>query len=105
MARWAIGGFDRLPEDNKKSPIFSAVIITSITIGRSGIRELLSGWLNWRFNFKWYLVALSPLAIGFITVGSYHLLGGQSPEAESNPTVSFILLTLLFTFLVGPLGE
>jgi len=86
-------------------PIFAAVIITGITIGRSGIRELLSGWLNWRFDFKWYLVALSPLVLGFITVGIYHLLGGQSLEAESNPTVSFILLTLLFAFLVGPLGE
>ena len=86
-------------------PIFSAVIVTGITIGRSGIRELLSGWLNWRFNFKWYLATLSPLVLGFITVGIYHLLGGQSLEAGSNPTVSFILLTLLFAFLVGPLGE
>jgi hypothetical protein len=28
-------------------PIFSAVIITGIAIGWPGIRELLSGWLNW----------------------------------------------------------
>ena len=65
------------------TPNIAAIIVLGLIIKeKSGIRKLFSGWKKWKVNFVWYLVALSPLAVTFLAVGIYYLLGGTPPGIE-----------------------
>ncbi|MBY9007992.1 MAG: hypothetical protein KGD63_14720 [Candidatus Lokiarchaeota archaeon] len=49
------------------SPTISAIIVTGLIKGRSGIKNLLKKLLIWKFSYKWYLAAivitLAPLTV------------------------------------------
>ncbi len=43
-------------------PMLAAFVVTAWLTGRSGIRDLLRRMGSWRIGWRWWLVALSPLA-------------------------------------------
>jgi membrane protease YdiL (CAAX protease family) len=47
-------------------PMLSALIVTWATQGQQGIKELWERIIKWRVGGIWWLVALSPLLIGFL---------------------------------------
>ncbi len=91
-------------------PLFAALIITTATEGRQGVRQLLAGLLKWRVGFGWLLFAtLSPIAlfavpaiVGYATRGTWPdlaLLG----EVDYLPYLGIggALLLWLLTFGLG----
>ena len=86
------------------SPSFAALIVTSATAGRAGVRELLSGFLKWRVRPVWYGVAI-VVPLGFAVAGVYALLTGRPSGVLASFTVPTLLGTVLSHLFRGPLGE
>jgi CAAX protease family protein len=87
-------------------PLLAAVIVASATRGRDGLKELLSRWLRWRVELKWYLAALFvPVAIALATVFLNTLLGAsKSATAQLGPWYSVFFLFPM-ALVDAPLGE
>ena len=49
-------------------PLLSALIVTAIIGGFSGLRELFSRMTKWKVSYGWWLVALAPLGL-YLVVG------------------------------------
>ena len=94
-------------------PTFVAFILTAITRGKAGVRELLGKILRWRVGLLWYLVALIGIAvIAFSAVGIYTLFRGtfispQLPEGMAGiPIVIYLPIAFIVNLLVGgPIAE
>ncbi len=67
-------------------PALSALVVTGVSEGRDGLRELLSRLFRWRVGLKWYLVSLLLVPVVGLTIAVlYVLLNGlasELPEAE-----------------------
>ena len=57
-------------------PMISALIITAVTQGRAGVRDLFSGMVRWRVPIRWYLWAVAPLVVA-VAVASVTSLGSD----------------------------
>ncbi len=87
-------------------PNIAAFIVLGFIIKRKGnIKALLRGWLKWNMHPGWYLLALSPILFGFITIIIYQLIYSYSPYTElfADPA-QFIGLLILIT-ITGAMGE
>jgi hypothetical protein len=57
------------------APNIAAIIVLGLILNeKGGIRRLFAGWGKWKVGFKWYLAAISPLAVAFLAVGTYFFL-------------------------------
>jgi CAAX protease family protein len=84
------------------APGIAAIVITTIVMGRAGIRELLKRFLVWRVGVQWYLTAfflLAALILGGI--GLHVLFGGAMPAipADGAPLWKIAFVFLLFVIL------
>ena len=62
-------------------PALAAIIVTSITAGRLGLRRLFGRILRWRVGLRWYAIAaLTPVAITVAAIGLNVLAGGAPPD-------------------------
>src|SRR5947209_349820 len=43
-------------------PMVAAFVVTAWTTGRVGVRDLCSRMVQWRIGWRWWLIALSPVA-------------------------------------------
>ncbi len=87
-------------------PNIAAIIVLGLIIKRKGaIRELFKGWLKFRVNPLWYLAAISPVILGFLTIEVFKALYGYTPSLNifSDP-LEFIVLLVLIT-ITGAMGE
>jgi len=89
-------------------PLLSAFIVTSITTGSEGVRELIGRLGQWRVGINWWLIALSPVALYLLAAsvqglieGSFNFKGfGSVPELPNLPWLVGWLVMLL-TFGLG----
>jgi membrane protease YdiL (CAAX protease family) len=58
-------------------PSLTGVALTAVLDGRAGLKEVVSRWLRWRINLRWYAVALLTTPILLLVIGS--LLSVVSP--------------------------
>jgi uncharacterized protein len=58
-------------------PMLSAIIVTWLTGGVGGLRELIGRILKWRIQPMWWLVAVSPLAVYVIVALVLGLIQGK----------------------------
>ena len=84
------------------APGIAAVVVTTIVMGRAGVRELLRRFLVWRVGVQWYLTAfflLAALILGGI--GLSILFGGARPTipAGTSPLWQTALVFLIFVLL------
>ncbi|REL37734.1 CPBP family intramembrane metalloprotease [Rhodohalobacter sp. SW132] len=87
-------------------PNIAAFIVIGFIIKRKGgIKALLKGWMKWKMHPGWYLLALSPVLFGFVTIFIFQWIYGYSPSTElfADP-VAFIGLLVLIT-ITGAMGE
>lgn len=90
-------------------PMAAALIMTGITVGTTGERDLLRRMVLWRVGWTWYLAALSPLAFYAVAVVVPGILGrgwpdlGQMGKFSGLPVVAFPLMWLLL--LAAAYGE
>jgi len=89
-------------------PLLSAFIVTSLTGGLKGVRELIVRVYRWRIGFRWWLVALSPVALYFVAVlingiieGSFNL--GGFGKVNELPDLSWPIgwIVMVLTFGLG----
>jgi membrane protease YdiL (CAAX protease family) len=59
-------------------PAISAIIVTSVESGRSGVRELLRPIIKLRVGVQWYLAAVFVPVILYLSAGGLSLLFGGS---------------------------
>ncbi len=61
-------------------PMFAAVIVTAVSQHRAGIRQLLSGLVRYRVNWRWYAFALFVPLLMFVIAAAlnYALMGEWS---------------------------
>ena len=87
------------------SPSISALIITWIIGGMTGIKHLLSGFTRWKAGTFWYFAAaflfFAPVVIALI----YLALGNSYPGPVPGETTASMLGTILFTLFSGPIAE
>ena len=90
-------------------PSVTAVLLTALIIGRTGLRQLLIKQMTLRFGVRWYLSAflLIPV-VASIAVGLRTLFGGPdvAPDVDySLASVLSAIVPILITTLVISLGE
>jgi membrane protease YdiL (CAAX protease family) len=79
------------------------LFVTGVADGRAGLRELFQRVVLWRIGLKWYAIALfAPIAMAFLTLGLYALLGNGAPGFAPASQLLPILMIAVFT---GALGE
>ena len=60
-------------------PTLAAIIVVTLTQGKTGLKDLLSRLVRWRVGMRWYAVALDlPVILALTTAGAYLLLGGSA---------------------------
>jgi membrane protease YdiL (CAAX protease family) len=89
-------------------PFFAAVVVTCVTSGRVGLRELLSRLVRWRVHATWYAVSLLLLpATMLLAIFLYAYLNGTVASLRfKDPNWATLPAHFLYTLLLcGPLGE
>lgn len=103
-AAWAIPVLPNL------GPMLAAIIVIAVTTGRAGFRGLLSGLTRWRVRLRWWLVAISPVALFLLTLAAL-LLTGQSLPNATDVLVQFggssgaVALLFVLATLAASAGE
>jgi membrane protease YdiL (CAAX protease family) len=92
-------------------PMLSAFIVTGMTAGAAGIRELVGRMTRWRVGIRWILVALgSPIALYLIAALIMRVWGGAWPDfrrfgaAEELPALAGLAGWAFHTLTFG-IGE
>jgi len=91
-------------------PMLSALLVTTIAQGRTGLRELLSRMGRWRVPLRWYGAAVAPVAAGLLALGGLWLAGGDLPSRTQLstmpglPTIGWVGV-LLLALAVNGYGE
>jgi uncharacterized protein len=88
-------------------PDVAVLVIVSLTVGRTGVRRLLSSLTRWRAASRWYLLVLVlPLAVTLVAVYAMRWWGApQSAMPGLVAFLSYLLVLPLATVIGGPLGE
>jgi membrane protease YdiL (CAAX protease family) len=85
VALTAQGVLDGVPEAlhvaGAFGPLLAAFIVTGVTAGGTGLRELLGRMARWRIGLGWLLVALfSPVALYLVAALILRVFSGSWPE-------------------------
>ncbi|BAJ64756.1 CPBP family intramembrane glutamic endopeptidase [Anaerolinea thermophila] len=89
-------------------PMISALIVTWTSQGQQGLKELWGRIIKWRVGGIWWLVALSPLIIGFLVALVMNLLTNTKISLSELGEIHFLpplgigaLFLWLVTFGIG----
>ncbi len=83
-------------------PLFSAIIMTALLEGKSGLQNLWQRSTHWQVGWKWLLTALAiPLGLSLASVGLGALLGGGlngfAFKLEPSLFIPFFIYMFIFT--------
>lgn len=82
-------------------PAVAALIVSGVTEGRAGIKDLMRRTVLWRVRPAWYIVAIGlPFLLAVIAVGVYSVLTGTPISINLEQSLG---LTLFLAFMV--IGE
>jgi len=89
-------------------PLLAAVLVTTISEGRSGLKKLGERMIKWRVRPIWWLVAISPLVIGAVVAAAVSFFTGKPVSIATLGEVNFLpplgigaLALWLLTFGIG----
>lgn len=83
-------------------PCLAGILMTVLTHGRAGLRELLARLRKWRVGVRWYTVALLPVLVMAVTCLGLSLLSPEfvpaifSAEGKAGILLSAVAASLLF---------
>ncbi|MDC7226042.1 MAG: CPBP family intramembrane metalloprotease [Spirochaetales bacterium] len=87
-------------------PLSSALIVTFIFEGLSGIRKLLRKFTIWRININWYLFCFfSTALIAVAAIGISFALGSRIFIFNDLKKVYLVIPVFLYVFSLSVLGE
>jgi uncharacterized protein len=83
-------------------PVIAAFIVTGITEGKAGTKDLLRRMFRWRVNIGWYALALLlPLAAVYAAININVLFGAPVPEPVPVDAWLVLLLSIPLRALVA----
>jgi uncharacterized protein len=89
-------------------PMLSALIVTGAVQGLPGLKDLGRRMILWQVCPKWWLIAFSPLIIGFVAIWILNRFAGSRTGLAELGMVNFLpplgigaLLLWIFTFGMG----
>ncbi len=86
-------------------PFFAAVVVLSMTRGRSGIRDMFRQMTKWRVNWKWYAAAIGlPAAAAIAAAVATVALGAPRPTGAQLVAWTEIPITFLLVLLIPMFG-
>lgn len=85
-------------------PTISAIIVTCLIDGKTGLINLFKKFLIWKNSFFWYFIALSPVIISFI-IGIIYCIYSDSYHENNNRTIINAIILFLLTLIPGPISE
>jgi membrane protease YdiL (CAAX protease family) len=89
--------------------MLAAIIVTGLTCGQEGLKELFGRVLKWRVRPVWWLVALAPLALYVLVAVALRFIPGQGVDWAAQGQIDFLpnlgFGALLVWFLTFGLGE
>lgn len=91
-------------------PALAAIIVTLLTSGGPGLKELFGRLARWRVGIHWYLLVLFlPAAVILVSIGLNALTGGPAPDFSNEsfpfgPPDTPLALKIGMLFLVFTLG-
>ena len=90
-------------------PMLAAIVVTGVTGGRDGLRELFGRMFKWRVRPVWWLVALAPLVLYAMLAVVLWFIQGQWPDLAALGQIDFLpnlgVGALFVWFLTFGLGE
>jgi membrane protease YdiL (CAAX protease family) len=90
-------------------PMVSALIVTGLTDGSRGLRELLGRMTKWRLSLGWWLVALAPLGLYLLVAAALWFIQGEQIDLASMGQADFLpaigLAALPMWILTFGIGE
>jgi membrane protease YdiL (CAAX protease family) len=90
-------------------PMLAALIVTGLTDGWEGLRELFRRVLKWRLRPAWWLVAIAPLILYGLVAVALRAVQGQWPDAAALGQIDYMPKlgagALFFWILTFGLGE
>ena len=86
-------------------PALAALAVTALAGGRRAVLDLLRQLTRWRAGARWYLAALSPLALTPLASLLAVAAGAPSPDVDLSATVTGVPVLLLTTLVVVGLFE
>jgi membrane protease YdiL (CAAX protease family) len=90
-------------------PMLAAIIVTGITSGGEGLRELARRMFKWRVRPVWWLVAFAPLVLYALLALVLRFIPGQGTGLAALGQIDFLpnlgVGALLVWFLTFGLGE
>jgi uncharacterized protein len=108
VVRRGVGWPTHLP--SLLGPAIAALVVTAWTMLRPGMRDLLARMVRWRVPIRWWLVAVSPVALLALALAAMAAAGRSLPDVRDfgrfsgTPAIGLAGVLLLITF-VGALGE
>jgi membrane protease YdiL (CAAX protease family) len=91
-------------------PMLAAVLVTGVSQGRPGLRDLGSRMVRWRVPLRWYAAATLPLAVGLVALGVLWFAGAKLPslaqlgDMPGLPALGW-LAVLVLSLVVNGYGE
>ncbi len=83
-------------------PLLAALIVTSSTVGGTGVRKIFRSMFNWQVKARWWAAAVMLLAGLFAAATALAMLvGGAVPDLGSG----IFLITAGLLYLIGSFGE
>ncbi|MBK9209650.1 MAG: hypothetical protein IPL71_15645 [Anaerolineales bacterium] len=71
-------------------PMLSALIMTGLTKGKSGIADIFKRLFKWRIGFSWWMISLSPLAAYFVIALVQRMIQGEWVDFNLLGEVNFL---------------
>jgi membrane protease YdiL (CAAX protease family) len=95
------------------APTMSAILLTGVIEGKTGIRELLRRGVQWRVGIQWYAIVLFSIAlIGAAAIALHVVLGGRVPQPALPEGMTagqmYVFLPIIYlsnVFIGGPIAE
>jgi membrane protease YdiL (CAAX protease family) len=92
------------------APAIAGLLMTGLTAGKAGYRELLARLFRWRVQARWYGAALMPAPLVAITTAVLFALSLRSPEFlpaifTTNDPIGLLLPGVIGGLLVGMCEE
>jgi uncharacterized protein len=89
-------------------PTLAAFIVTAAMEGKAGVRALLKRYVQWRFAWLWYVVALAgPLLVLMLAVAALYGTAALPPVGEQGMQIgaAYLITLIVNLFIGGILGE
>ena len=90
-------------------PMVAAIVVTGLTGGQGGLRNLFGRMLKWRVRPVWWLVALAPLVLYLLIAVVLRFIPGEAADLAGLGQIDFLpnlgAGALLVWFLTFGLGE